>query len=311
MQSNPSAVKVLGKILLYLAIVVLLGALLSPPIYWLVQALAQQGVLETLARFPFHRYFNRTVQVSAFVLLVPLLLWLRIRSVAEFGLQKNPRAARDLAAGVLLALLPAMLLGAAYLWGDVYRLKKEWDFLALPRLVLTAGFVALVEEFLFRGVTLGLAAKSLGRWPAVLLVSAVFAGVHFIKPGGQPDAVVEWWTGFAQIPRALGADLPPAQIALGFLNLLVIGVILGWAALRTRSLWLPIGLHAGWIFGQQSLQWLAKYRIKPPDTMLPWIGPNVVSGAVPTGLAPLLVLLFTGMLVWLFCHYGLRSQDDR
>jgi len=73
--------------------------------------------------------------------------------------------------------------------------------------------------------------------------------------------------------------------------------------LRTRSLFLAIGLHAGWIFGQQTLQWMAKFRIKPPDALLPWVGPNVVSGAVPTGLIPTGVLLLTLAITFYYLRY--------
>jgi membrane protease YdiL (CAAX protease family) len=284
-------VPALGKILLYLVVVVLLGALLAPPIYWWFH--------ETL-EYPFYRYLTRATQVTAFVLLGPLLLWLGIRSTREFGLEKNPLAARDVLAGLLLAFAPAALLGAAYLALDVYRIKQELLPLVLLRIAVTAGTVAVVEEFLFRGVLLGLASRAFGRWPAALGVSLVFATVHFLRPSKQADPTVEWWSGLAQIQRVFDAAPPLPLWIAGFLSIFVAGMILALAALRTRSLWLSIGLHAGWIFCQQALQWLAKYRVRPPEGLLPWIGPNVVSGAVPTGLVPLSVLLLTGMGVWFY-----------
>jgi len=285
-------VPALGKILLYLVIVVLLGAVLAPPIYW---------VLHEAVDFPFYRYLSRVTQVTAFVLLGPLLFWLGIHSTREFGLERNPQAVRDVFTGILLALAPGALFGGAYLVLDVYRIKQDdlMPFLLL-RIALTAGFVAVAEEFLFRGVLLGLAAKSFGRWPAAVGVSVVFAGVHFLRPGKQPDSGVEWWSGLAQILRVFDAAPPLSLWITGFLSLLIAGMILALATFRTRSLWLPIGLHAGWIFCQQALQWLARYRVKPSEALMPWVGPNVVSGAVPTGLVPLGVLVLTGAGVWFY-----------
>jgi membrane protease YdiL (CAAX protease family) len=98
---------------------------------------------------------------------------------------------------------------------------------------------------------------------------------------------------------------PPPILLSGFVSLFVAGMILAAATFRTRSLWLAIGLHAGWIFCQQVLQWLARYRVKPPDELMPWVGPNVVSGAVPTGLLPLGALLLTGAGLW----YYLRNAS--
>jgi membrane protease YdiL (CAAX protease family) len=293
-------VPALGKILLYLVVVVLLGALLSPPIYWM---------LHEAVDFPFYRYLSRVTQVTAFVLLGPLLFWLGIRSTREFGLERNPRATRDALAGFGLALLPGALFGGVYLLFDIYRIKEEIIFELLFRIALTAGFVAVVEEFLFRGVLLGLAAKAFGRWPAALGVSLAFAAVHFLRPGKQADGVVEWWSGLAQIARVFEALPPPPILLSGFVSLFIAGMILAAATFRTRSLWLAIGLHAGWIVCQQVLQWLARYRVKPPDDLMPWVGPNVVSGAVPTGLLPLGALLLTGAGLWYYLRNA--SGDSR
>jgi membrane protease YdiL (CAAX protease family) len=285
----------LAKILLYLAVVILAAAILSPPLFWL---------LDGTLNFPFYRYFSRTAQVSAIVLLVPLLFWLKIRKVSEIGLEKNSRGWRDALAGFGIGMAPVLLLGMAYLWWGVYRFNQDLEVAKILRIAGTAVVVAAVEEFLFRGVALGLAARSFGRWAAAVAISLVFAGVHFLKPAKQADAVVNWWTGFAQIPRILEAVPPPVTFAFGFASLFVAGMILALAAFRTRSLWLPIGIHAGWILGQQGFQWLARPTEKSFASFLPWVGPNTVSGAVPTGFAPLLVLLITGAIVWLYVRYA-------
>jgi hypothetical protein len=81
------------------------------------------------------------------------------------------------------------------------------------------------------------------------------------------------------------------------------GILLAVATIRTRSLFLAIGLHAGWIFGQQGIQILGKFGIQPSDRLLPWVGENVVSGAVPTGLVPWAVLGVTGGLILFFLRH--------
>ena len=137
---------------------------------------------------------------------------------------------------------------------------------------MTAGFVALVEEFLFRGVLLGLAIRGVRtvgarrlefRW---LLRGPLFKAR---KTGRRCGGVVVGIGADRRIRRCRAATLaavvglcfPPGGRAHS-----------GTATLRTRSLWLAIGLHAGWIFCQQALQWLARYRVKPPDALWPWIG---------------------------------------
>jgi membrane protease YdiL (CAAX protease family) len=282
-------VKPLAKLSLYLAAVVLLAALLSPPLY-----AAAHAVLPGL---PFHRFFNRVVLVVALALLWPALRWMNIRSTAELGLVKNPRATHDLGAGLALALLPLLVLAGVYFGFGIYVVKKEIPWANLFKIAATVAFVPVVEEALFRGVLLGISVRSLGRWAGAVLVSAVFAVVHFIRQRGEVGDV-HWWSGFALLGSVFPGAGDLAETLAGAANLFVIGLILAGAALRTRSLWLPIGLHAGWVLGQQLINLVGKYRVKPPDALLPWVGPNVVSGMVPTGLVPAAALLVTGALVW-------------
>jgi hypothetical protein len=66
--------------------------------------------------------------------------------------------------------------------------------------------------------------------------------------------------------------------------------------LRTRSLWLPIGLHAGWVFGIGFFAGVARAsKTVRDDRLLPWIGETL-----KIGLVPLAVLVLTGcLLAWL------------
>jgi membrane protease YdiL (CAAX protease family) len=101
--------------------------------------------------------------------------------------------------------------------------------------------------------------------------------------------------------------LPPgALLIFGAASLFVAGWILATAALGTRSLWLPIGLHAGWVFAQQTTNLALQNTGPGPAGSLPWVGPNLVSGAVPTGLIPLAALVLTGVLVRLYLRHVFR-----
>ena len=66
-------------------------------------------------------------------------------------------------------------------------------------------------------------------------------------------------------------------VLAGFTTLFFIGVILAHARLRTRSLWLPIGLHAGWILANSVFNKIAHREI----VALPWLGKSLLIGIVP------------------------------
>ena len=310
MNSNPASPKSLLRLLAYPVAVVLLACVMSPPLYWAGNFLADAGILTIVEGFPFHRYFSRSVQISALVLLWPAFRWVGIQRLSELGIDPNPRWSRDLVVGFLFAFLPVFALGVGYFYWGVYEVRPDWEGAKFLRVAGTACAVSVVEEFLFRCVFLGLCLMAMGRVAAVGLSAVFFAVVHFLKTSKQPlEATVTWLSGFEQLPLLFSSAPPWPLLGWAFVSLVVAGILLAAGTLRTRSLFLAIGLHAGWIFGQQGMQVVGRFSIKPPDSLLPWVGENVVSGAVPTGVLPLLVLGSTGILIALYLRHASRDRQ--
>jgi len=87
-------------------------------------------------------------------------------------------------------------------------------------------FVGLFEEFLFRGYTQFTLADSIGFWPAAIILSLLFGRVHLSNPGKN-------W---------VGVD-----------GVVAIGLIFALGLRRTGSLWLVVGWHAAFDFGETFL----------------------------------------------------------
>jgi uncharacterized protein len=87
-------------------------------------------------------------------------------------------------------------------------------------------FVGLFEEFLFRGYTQYTLADSIGFWPAAVVLSCSFGAVHLGNPG-------EGWVGAAGV--------------------VAIGLIFAFTLRRTGNLWLAVGWHASFDFGETFL----------------------------------------------------------
>ncbi|MFT5468681.1 MAG: membrane protease YdiL (CAAX protease family) [Verrucomicrobiales bacterium] len=174
---------------------------------------------------------------------------------------------------------------------------KDFSLATLLFAALLAGIcVALLEEFFFRGCMIGLALRTNKKWAALAIVSTIFAAVHFLEPPADlasPETVF-WWTGFWHVGQVFSKFADPTLLAAEFTLLFVVGWVLGWVRLRTNSLWLGIGLHAGWVFGIKFFSGLTRRAIPAEETM-PWVGPSLRSG-----LASMSVLLITGGLVWIF-----------
>lgn len=286
--------KALAQILLYCAATVLLGALLAPPLYWAAQAagahLHSAWLAGFLAKTAFQRYFDRAVMIVALVLLWPLLRALRIRNFEhDLGLRRDRRGWRRLAAGFVLAFVTLLALGGILILAHVCRLRVHWPYAKLAWLPVTAATVAVLEEILFRGALQGAVRKTATDGFAMVAVAVLYAAVHFVKPVGASPAQIHWWSGLALLPEAFSQFHEPALLLGGFTTLLVAGLILGYARDRTQSLWMPIGLHAGWILGKMGL-----LDVVWPSEAWPWLGPDIL-----VGLAPLLTLLATWAIVWL------------
>jgi hypothetical protein len=101
--------------------------------------------------------------------------------------------------------------------------------------------------------------------------------VHFLKAPEQTSTSVGWTSGFISLAHSFDQFTEPMLVLAGFTILFVIGVILAVARLRTQSLWLPIGLHAGWILASGAFNKIAHREI----VALPWLGKSLLVGVVP------------------------------
>jgi membrane protease YdiL (CAAX protease family) len=272
-----------ARLLLYLAGVVLLGALIAPALFWLGQFLISHGILPSLARFDFETYFHRALLIAALVLLWPLLRALRVGGWRDLALEKNPRAGADLGMGFAIAAIPLLCCGAVIIAINIYSLRQAFLWDKMPAVLIAASIVPILEELLFRGFILGVLLRSFSRLGALLLTSALFSIVHFLKApeATTPNDAVRWFSGFDSIAHSFGQFGDPKLLAAGFLTLFAIGCILADARLRTSSLWLPIGLHAGWIFASGTFSKAAHREV----LALPWLGKDLLVGIVPLILA--------------------------
>ena len=294
--------KDVARIIAYFAGVVLLGALLAPPLFWAGNAVASRGVLTFLGEVPFQRYFNRAILIAAVVLLWPAVRSLRIGGWRDFGLQPDARWRSHALVGFAIGGALVAGMAVAYTRCGFYEWRSRLPWGALPPLLLSALTVAVIEECLFRGALFGLFRRSLRPHAALLWVTALFAILHFLKPDeGFKIAQVGWLSGFTLLPHSFHQFAEPMTLLAGFTTLFTLGWVLGYATLRTRSLWMSIGLHAGVVFVKMSFSKLTRRE----GIALPWVG-----NELQIGLVPVAVLAFGGVLVWLWLrHENAASRD--
>ncbi len=289
------------KFLAYLIGTVLLGAALAPWLYWSGLTLAHHAAFSFLANTDFQRFFNRSVLISALVLLIPLLRSIGIEQFQKLGLRRNPYRIRHLTGGFIIAACTLGALGACFVAFGVFELKNPFPGNLLPPILLTAIVVAVIEETLFRGAILGLLRQTFPDVPAAILVSALFSVIHFLSPPKEQVISVHWYSGFALLPQAFWRFSDTWAVLGGFVTLGVLGLILAHASVRTSSLWLGIGIHSGLIFAKMGFNKVARKL----EDLTPWF-----SGDITIGIGSVLVMLFLWLLIWLIYLRG-KSNPDR
>jgi hypothetical protein len=205
---------------------------------WAVQSVVLYLVGEPLAapfrfatRKPVVRYASRTmIHVSWLIILVGTQIATRTPLLdALHQAFPTPVPWRDMALAFAIMFIPASLTYAIYIVSGWVRVEPQHDT-AKRRAKLLRRFIgpwplATLEEAVFRGVLLEQLIRSLPASRgyealAVIVSSAAFASVHFIKPRtGKPVWQAAW-----------GYFIVGCLFGLGY----VVG---------GRSLWVPIVLH--------------------------------------------------------------------
>ena len=173
-------------------------------------------------------YFFGVTTSGFLAAVITNVLCLRIyerRGIAAIGLQSDKPAFLNLVMGLIggvgsaaLVLAGPLLFRGAHIVRDPASRAGLGSFIFVSVLLL---FGSAGEEILFRGFGFQTLLRSLGSWTVVVPVGVIFAALH----GENPNA--NW---------------------LGLLNTAGFGILFGYAFLRSRDIWLPIGLHYGWNF---------------------------------------------------------------
>ncbi len=144
-------------------------------------------------------------------------------NLASVGLGWSADSWRNLLLGLAggagaaaLVLGPALLTGAAR-----WKPDPEWEANpgGIPFLLVVLLFGAVGEELLFRGYGFQVLLKPMGEFATILPMSVLFGLAHSNNQSAT---------------------------TLGLVNTTLWGLLFGLAFLRSRDLWLPIGLHYGW-----------------------------------------------------------------
>lgn len=210
-------------------------------------------------------------------LVVLFLAWvmskIEKRKVGDYGLPLQKSAVSTFfSAYVLWGFLPLTVLllvlraAGSFYFGNFSPLNGKilaWGLLWL----FTFLFVALFEEFFFRGYALYTLADGIGFWPGAIIMALVFARAHMGNPG---------------------------ETRIGIIGVICFALFAAATLWRTGNLWMAVGAHAGWDWGQTFFYGVNDSGFQAPGHLLnPHTqGPDWLSGGSvgPEGSVVTLIL---------------------
>lgn len=233
-------------------------------------------------------YLLLTVIVEAIVFTLSVFLarrYLDKRSIESLGLKLNLQSLVDVLIGIAITLLQ---MGLIYLlmsqlgWITFEGFAWEFDPIGIVLKNTFLFFMIFVcvgwsEELLSRGYHLQTIASGINLFWGVIISSSVFSLLHIFNAGAT-------WTSVAGIFFA--------------------GILFAYAYIRTKQLWLPIGMHIGWNFFEgvvfgfpvSGLNTYTLIRIKVN-------GPEIWTGSIfgpEAGLIVLPALILGAFLIYLY-----------
>lgn len=199
----------------------------------------------------------------AFSVALALATWYALRRVDERPWQAAWLGREALGAGRLVGgwLLGMLAIGIPTLaimglgWLRIVPAAEGSSLAAgLAALVVLAP-AALFEELLVRGYAMSVLRDALGWWPAILLTSIVFGGLHAWNPGATPGSI--------------------ALVTLA-------GVFLAVVVMATGSLWAATFTHLAWNWTMAALLHapVSGLAFATPDYRLVDAGPDWATGGM-------------------------------
>ena len=201
--------------------------------------------------------------------------------IQQYGLVWASEVGLDLLKAIMIGLggvLSLFFIQAVLGWVTLQSPAPNFFLILLEGLLVALG-VGLAEEFLFRGWLLFELERDYAPGLALWINAFLYAVAHFLRP--IPEIISTW-------PQ--------------FLGLLLLGMALVWARRspsyypgrkETGKLGLPIGLHAGLVWGYYIVKvgGLVNYSKHIPE-WLTGIGQNPLAGALGLALLSLIAVFF-------------------
>jgi membrane protease YdiL (CAAX protease family) len=219
---GPNGLRAGWRLLIFIAILVPLGYGMSAG----VDALTRR--MHTDFSTPLDNVFLLDLFLLPLVIATWIMRRIEGRTFADYGLPWRRALGRQFWQGACFSfasftvLLLVMRQAGVFSFGAIA--LHGWGAWKYAAAWAVLGFLgALLEDFFYRGYLLFTLTTGIGFWPAAVVTSLLMGGMHYFNPSGH----------------GLG---PIAATMYCLVTVLVLR--------RTGDLWMPLGIHAAWSWGE-------------------------------------------------------------
>ena len=239
----------------FMAYTFIVGALISPWVYSLVQYISSLGdnwLCNYLNGQEFGKVSNRCFMIIAATGIYPTLKAFKAFNKKDLGYDlPRKEFLTELGKGLPFGILSLCTLALLIIFFDLREIDPKADAGTFISTFLKAALGALalgfIEETFFRGIILNSMSRTLKVKTTIIISSVLFASVHLLRNKSDIEITqVDWSTGFYYLSLTLQNYTNPDMLG-SWLTLFTCGVFLSFVSLHYGNIARCIGIHMGWV----------------------------------------------------------------
>ena len=204
--------------------------------------------------YDFGKVMRRILMLVALIVFIVFRKSLNFGTLITSGLKIRSGFFRQFLLGFLLAGLSLFIYYGFGLLSGAWVIHLDYDsagviILNIVKYALIGCLIGFMEEIFFRGFVLQSFMENMSVPMAVCACSLFYSILHFFKADVLVTTGFQPFVGFVTMAQFLKPlFLHFIKHLPAIIGLFLVGVVLSYAFIRTKSLYLSIGLHSGMVF---------------------------------------------------------------
>ncbi|MEE9260646.1 MAG: CPBP family intramembrane glutamic endopeptidase [Candidatus Scalindua sediminis] len=204
--------------------------------------------------YDFGKVMRRVLMLAALIVFVFFGKSLKIVTLISSAMRLRQGFFRQFLFGFLMAGISLLIYYSLAILFGAWIIHVDFDSAGIIvskiiKYVLLGCLIGFIEEAFFRGFILQSFMKDMSLPVAVCACSLIYSMLHFFRADVHVATGFQAFVGFTTIIQFFKPlffefikNLP------SIIGLFLVSVVLSYAFIQTKSLYLSIGLHSGWVF---------------------------------------------------------------